>query len=164
MPVVYADERVLMAHEGPLFVVGWSDAPTSVQMEAMAEHGRRCEARTEPLALVNVVFGGVPKFPEEVRVSAAALTRDATLFARSRAHVVMLPGFAGAAVMAFINTFMLLGRPPRPTRVFRALDPAVEWTAQASTPELSPAAIHASVEQVRVRLGERGRTPPAPGT
>ena len=59
---------------------------------------------------------------------------------------------------------MLLGRPPRPTRVFRALDPAVEWTAQASTPELSPAAIHASVEQVRVRLAERGRTPPAPGT
>ena len=160
MVEVYADERVLMAHEGPLFVCGWCDAPTSVQMQAMAEHGRRCESREQPLALVNVVFSGVPRFPEEVRVSAAALTRDATLFARSRAHVVMLPGFAGAAVMAFINTFMLLGRPPRPTRVFRALEPAALWTARASTPELSPASIHATVEQVRVRLAGRPRVTP----
>ncbi|MBK6918287.1 MAG: hypothetical protein IPH07_12905 [Deltaproteobacteria bacterium] len=148
---LYADGRVLMAHDDALFLCAWADAPEMTQMRALGDHGRRVEASHGPLALLNVAFSGVPKFSDEVRACSAAYTRDAALFARSRAHVVLLPGFRGAAVMAFINTFLLVGRPPRPTKVFRAVDPAIEWTARL-LPSHDDAAISAALEQLRGRL------------
>lgn len=146
---LYADERVSMGHDGPLFLCGWADAPTMVQMRALGEHGRRAEAVAGPLALVNIAFGGVPKFSDDVRKISAEFTRDASLFARSRAHVVTIPGFKGVAVMSFINTFLLLGRPPRPTKVFRAVDEAVRWTAGQLSPTGDEAAIHDAIEVLR---------------
>lgn len=148
---LYADARVLMAHDDALFLCAWADAPEMTQMLALGEHGRRLEATHGPLALINVAFSGVPKFSDEVRACSAAYTREAGLFACSRAHVVLIPGFRGAAVMAFINTFLLLGRPPRPTKVFRAVAPAIEWTARL-LPGHDPASIDAALEQLRVRL------------
>lgn len=144
---VYADERALFAHAGGLLLCGWRDAPTMVQMRALAEHGRRVEKERGPLALLNVAFGGVPRFPDDVRNYAAELTRDAGLFQIGRAHVVTIPGFVGAAVGAFINTFMLLGRPPRPTKMFRDIAEAARWladlapTSDAATITLRAAAL-----------------------
>jgi len=146
---LYADERVSMAHVGPLFLCGWADAPTMVQMRALGQYGRQVEAVVGPMSLVNVAFGGVPKFSDEVRKISAEFTRDASLFAHSRAHVVTIPGFKGAAVMSFINTFLLLGRPPRPTKVFRALDEAVRWTAGLLSPAGDEAAMHDAIELLR---------------
>jgi hypothetical protein len=153
---LYADERVAMAHDGALFLRGWSDAPTMVQMRALGEHGRRVEAVVGPMSLINVAFGGVPKFGDDVRKISAEFTRDASLFAGSRAHVVTIPGFKGAAVMSFINTFLLLGRPPRPTKVFRAVDEAVLWTASLLSPPGDVAAMHDAIESLR-----RGLYPPS---
>lgn len=150
MQELYADERLLIAYAHESVICGWRDAPTAVQMRAMAEQGRRMADAHGPVALVNVAFSGVPRFSDEVRSLAAEYTRDATLFARSRAHVVMIAGFRGAAVMAFINTFLLLGRPPRPTKVFRAIAPAIAFTAQHVTN--SEADLAAAIEEVRWRI------------
>lgn len=152
---LFADDRLVIVHADEVMVCGWRDAPTPIQMRAMEEHGRAA-ARRGSVALVNVAFSGVPKFSDEVRELAAAYTRDATLFARSRAHVVMIPGFKGAAVMAFINTFVLLGRPPRPTKVFRAIAPATVFTAQHLSPTHDAATVAALVEDARARLGLPG--------
>jgi hypothetical protein len=149
---LYADDRALMAHDGELFVCGWREAPGLDQMRALGEYGRRTEAAHGPLALLNVAFGGVPKFTDEVRKISADYTRDASLFVRSRAHVVTIPGFKGIAVMSFINTFMLLGRPPRPTKVFRGLDEAIAWTVTMLGSSRDASVIRGSVDEVQRRL------------
>lgn len=152
---VYSDERALFVHASDLFLCGWRDAPTMVQMRALAEHGARTEKEHGPLALINVAFGGVPTFPDDVRTYAAELTRDAALFQTCRAHVVTIPGFVGAAVGAFINTFMLLGRPPRPTKMFRAVDEAARWVSP-QVARRDPQTIVALVAGLRERLYPAG--------
>lgn len=147
---LFADERLLVAYAPEVVICGWRDAPTEVQMRAMAEHGRRIEQAHGPAALLNIAFSGVPKFSDEVRSLATQYTRDPTLFARCRAHVVIIGGFRGAAVMAFINTFLLLGHPPRPTKVFRAIPPAIDFVAQHVS--LGDAELAAAVEDVRWRI------------
>ena len=81
------------------------------------------------MAFLNVVFAGVPNFPEPVREAGARLTKD-PLFSLGRAHVVLMPGFLGVAVTSFINTFVLLGRPPFPTKIFHALPQATVWLCE----------------------------------
>lgn len=152
---LYADDRALMGHDGDVFVCGWNDAPTLVQMRALGEHGRRTESAHGPLALLNVAFGGVPKFTDEVRKISAEYTRDASLFVRARAHVVTIPGFVGVAVMAFINTFTLLGRPPRPTKVFRELDAGIQWILPTLGPVHDAASIRATVATVERGIQRR---------
>src|SRR5262245_17142268 len=129
MPLVteLADERAIFAHDADLFVCVWRDAPTGKHMTALGEIGQRVEAATGPLALLNVAIAGTPSFDDDVRKMAVAYTRDAGRFSRARAHVVTMSGLAGVAVLAFINTFLLLGRPPRPTKVFRTTDDAIRW-------------------------------------
>lgn len=130
LATLYTDERVCIAHSGELFFCGWREAPTKAQMLAMQTHGQRIAPDFGPLALVNIAYGGVPKFSDDVRELATQFTRDPSLFPRARAHIVAMPGFRGVAVTAFINTFLLLGRPPSPTKVFSALDPGLVWVAQ----------------------------------
>ncbi|HWB74005.1 MAG TPA: hypothetical protein VG755_03595 [Nannocystaceae bacterium] len=154
---VYADERVLMCHEGALFLCGWSDAPTATQMKALGEHGRRVEAEHGPSSLINIAFGGVPKFSDEVRALAAEATADASRFQRSRAHVVMIGGFTGVAVVAFINTFVLRGKPPRPTKIFRSTDDAIAWTAPHMSPPGDALAIAELVADLKRRLAPQLR-------
>jgi hypothetical protein len=152
---VYADERVMMCHEGALFLCGWSDAPTATQMRALSEHARRVEAACGPSSLINIAFGGVPKFSDDVRALAAEATADPSRFQRSRAHVIMISGLRGIAVVAFVNTFVLRGKPPRPTKIFRSIDDAIAWTApQMSTPG-NPGALRALVDDLRRRLTSR---------
>jgi hypothetical protein len=66
--------------------------------------------------------------------------------------VVTIPGFKGIAVMSFINTFLLLGRPPRPTKVFRSLEDAIAWTAPRLSPVRTVAQVRASVDELHRRL------------
>ena len=118
-------------------------------MTALESEGRRAEAEAGPMAFLNVVFAGVPNFPEPVREAGARLTKD-PLFSLGRAHVVLMPGFLGVAVTSFINTFVLLGRPPFPTKIFHALPQATVWLCEKAG--LQAEEIAAGVETVRKQL------------
>ncbi len=138
-----------ITHAGKLFTCGWTNAPTINDMTALETEGRRAEAEAGPMALLNVVFAGVPNFPEPVRAAGARLTRD-PLFALGRAHVVLMPGFLGVAVTSFINTFILLGRSPFPTKIFHSLPKSTAWLCE--TAGLQAEEIAAAVETVRKQL------------
>jgi hypothetical protein len=154
-----ADDRTIFAHEGVLFVCVWRGAPTAPHMKALGEIGRRVEAQAGPLALLNVAIGGVPTFDDEVRKTAVAYTRDAGLFGCARAHVIEMTGFTGVAVLAFVNTFLLLGRPPRPTKVFRATGEAVRWLAPFLPPPWTAERVQATLAEARARLGDAPAPP-----
>lgn len=148
-PIVFSNDRMAITHAGKLLTCGWTNAPTMVEMNALESEGRRASAEAGPMAFLNVVFAGVPNFPEPVRAAGARLTRD-PLFALGRAHVVLMPGFLGVAVTSFINTFVLLGRPPFPTKIFHALPQATVWLCEKAS--LQPEEIAAGVETVRKQL------------
>ncbi|MGH1346040.1 MAG: hypothetical protein ACRBN8_31035 [Nannocystales bacterium] len=124
---LFRDERVTFFGLDHLFVAVWDGAPQLSQMEAMAEHGRAFESSHGPAALVNIAADGTPSFSDDVRRISVELTRDPMLFQVARAHVILMTGFAGIAVRSFINTFLLLGRPPRPTRMLASIEEAAAW-------------------------------------
>jgi len=127
---VYTDERVVVSVCDDLLIAVWLDAPTIVQMEAFATHGRALERELQHGAVLsNLAVSGTPKFDERVRRLAAELTADPALFRIARSHTVLVGGMRGVAIRAFVQTFILLGRPPRPTKVFSAVEQAATWIA-----------------------------------
>jgi len=127
---VYADERVVLNVCDELLIAVWLDAPTVVQMQAFATHGRALERELPGGAVLsNLAVSGTPKFDDRVRRLAAELTADAELFRIARAHTVLVGGLRGVAVRAFVQTFVLLGRPPRPTKVFSSVEDVGVWIA-----------------------------------
>lgn len=146
---LFRDERVVFYGLDQLFVAVWSDAPELSQMQAMAEHGRAFESAHGPAALVNIAADGKPSFSDDVRRIAVELTRDPTLFQLARAHVILMTGFAGIAVRSFINTFLLLGKPPRPTRMLASIDDASAWLpAFLPTDRWTPETISDAVQRL----------------
>lgn len=129
-PPLFRDERVSFYGFDQLFVAVWDDAPQLEQMLRLGEHGRAFESEHGPVGLLNIAAAGRPRFSDDVRKIAADYTRDGTLFQSARAHVILMTGFAGVAVRAFVNTFLLLGNPPVPTRMFSSLESATEWLPQ----------------------------------
>lgn len=118
-------------------------------MQAMRDHGRAFESAHGPLGLMNVAADGRPSFSDDVRRIAVELTRDPMLFQLARAHVILMTGFVGVAVRSFINTFLLLGKPPRPTRMLASVEDAAPWL-QAFLPEgaWTPEAMAESVKNL----------------
>lgn len=146
---LFRHERVVFYGLDRVFVAVWNDAPELSQMLAMAEHGRAFESAHGPAALVNIAADGKPSFSDDVRRIAVELTRDATLFQLARAHVVLMTGFTGIAVRSFINTFLLLGKPPRPTRMLASIDDASAWLpAFLPTDSWTPEALADAVQRL----------------
>ncbi len=128
---VYADDRVFMFSCCELFLAVWFNAPTPVQMEAFAKYGWAHErALPNGGLLSNLAVRGTPTFDEQVRRQAAELTADPELFRIARSHTILMDGLKGVAVRAFVQTFLLLGRPPRPTKVFDTVEHGAEWMAE----------------------------------
>lgn len=59
---------------------------------------------------------------------------DENVFELGTAHVILLPGLAGTAVRAFIQTIVLVSRSKSPNKVFRRIEDSVAWL----TPILAP--------------------------
>jgi hypothetical protein len=64
-----------------------------------------------------------------VRTALVRLNADPTTFSLGSARVLLLPGLAGVAVRAFLNTVKLLSRPVRPQQVFGNIRDAATWLA-----------------------------------
>ncbi len=156
-PLFEDDRAAFFAKEG-LFVAVWHDAPRMKQMRALGETGNRWESEHGSTALMNIAADGVPKFPEDVRAIATEYTRDPDLFQVARAHVVLMSGFAGIAVRAFINTFLLLGNPPRPTRMLSSVDAAAQFLAPHMPARWDAAAVESAAREA-MQAYEAGSVP-----
>ncbi|MEM1415478.1 MAG: hypothetical protein AAGH15_11280 [Myxococcota bacterium] len=139
--------ELLVAHEEPCLrvvharnvqVAVWRDAPTVERLDAMCRAtGALNERVPGQSALLNLISGGRPSFPSELRQAAVERSASA-VHPQGVAHVILLPGLIGADVRAFLGTIIALSRPPDPTRVFGALGDAVGWMAGQLTASMAP--------------------------
>lgn len=147
-----------------LFLCRWVDAPLLPQMNEMERVARAYEAQQPTgCSLANVVVDGTPVFSNEVRRRSTELTGDPTLFDGFRAHVVLLGGLRSLAVRSFINTFLLLGKPPRPSRALSSIPEAVDWMLPQLQTGWSREELVATLEYVRDAAGPDAEIQPAPG-
>jgi len=128
--VFYEDERLRVVGTGAVLFGVWRDAPQMAQMRSLARAGelhRDALPAGDKQAYINVVLDGTPNFSDEVRAEAALLARRAAGWRSATAHVVLVSGLRGLTVRTFMSTFLLLGRPAVPTKVFSAMEPAARW-------------------------------------
>jgi hypothetical protein len=124
----FEDARCLIHRERNIAFVGWRDAPRVEQIREWHRVGRAI-AKDFPGegACVDIVLRGKPDFDDAMRKEAERLARDPQIFERGFAHVLLIPGLAGAAVRAFINTVLIVARPPAPAKVSADVASAVAW-------------------------------------
>ena len=136
--IVIASEQVTLTRLRNVCIAVWRHTPVAGQIKAVHRLADELEARyPRKTALANVVIGGRPSFPEEVRKEALALMGADGLFNLGTAHVILIDSFGGATTRAFLSSLILLARPKEPNKVFAHLDPALTWLAQSlmRTPE-----------------------------
>jgi hypothetical protein len=128
--VLHEDATLRIETRDDLMVVVWRDAPTGPQMLAF-ENAAREHARSWPkgTACANVVVSGTPRFTDEVRTSAARMSRDRTLLSLGVAHVVLVGGLRGTAARAFLGGIVLIAGLSRRAQVFGEIDPSAAWLA-----------------------------------
>jgi hypothetical protein len=125
---LYTDPILQISSHQNLLVIAWSDAPN-------ADHMRECGRVARALArkynggigLLDLILSGTPSFSNEVREEAVKLNRDPALFRLGIADTVLVSGFVGVAVRAFLATVALLARSSVPNRVLGSVAEAEEW-------------------------------------
>jgi hypothetical protein len=128
---LFASPQVEVIASRNLAVVVWRDTPTLEVLREITRAGRTL-AKQQPngSGLINLFVSGTPRFSEDVRAEVVKIARDATLYPLGIARVFLLPGLAGVAVRAFLNTVTLVAGPSsRPLRAFTKLEEAAAWLA-----------------------------------
>jgi hypothetical protein len=111
----------------------WSSAPTIAQVRAFARAGTAVTRRhPRGAGLINLALRGRASFSEEVREELVKLMKQG-LFRLGAAHIVLVGGFTGTAVRAFMSTMILLSRPAVPHKVFGDPKAAAAWLAPLLT-------------------------------
>ena len=128
--ILVDDDTALITIARNVAVCGWRNAPRVEHVRTWHRAGREI-ARAFPGvgASVDIVVRGTPHFTDDVRKAAEEMARDTHVFDLGIAHAVLIPGFAGTAVRAFIGTVLLISRPATPTKVMGDLGQAVAWLA-----------------------------------
>jgi hypothetical protein len=112
-------------------VAAWTDAPEVEQLRVVRRLGLEAEReRPNATAYLNGIVRGGNRFPAEVRAEMEVNARDANLFTRGVAHVVLLPGWLGSTARAIARGAIAVGRPPVTNLVFAAAPPAAKWLAE----------------------------------
>lgn len=123
--VLYQDSTFRMAHYGCVVGAAWLDAPHASQMGMFAMHARRVSAMHEGSFLFNIIVDGTPSFDPKVREEAARLTAEG-VNRRGAGHLILVEGFRGAAVRAFLSSLLVINRPKTPTVVVADIPAAVK--------------------------------------
>jgi hypothetical protein len=129
---LHRDPTFAIAQLGPVMFAAWHEAPTGAQMRVLEACSRSMTDRHPTgTAFIDMIVRGRPTFSSEVRDAVVALTRDPTLFPLGTAHVVLLGGFAGATIRAFLGTALLVAKAASPVRVFGDLAGVPAWLGPA---------------------------------
>ena len=148
----FEDAVVQVVAAGDVIVAVWRDAPTTTQIETLAQItaklGRRSSGRC---GMVDVLLGPPPSFVDFTR---SATTRFAQALAPARsgvAHVVLASGPHGVAAREFLGGLLMQTRPSTPTRIFERITRAADWLA-ANLPGTTPQSILGIVEPMLARV------------
>jgi hypothetical protein len=128
--ILVDDEVALITITRNVAICGWRNAPRLEHVRMWHRAGKEI-ARAHPGvgACVDIVVRGTPLFTDDVRKAAEEMAGDRHVFDLGVVHAVLIPGFAGTAVRAFIGTVLLVSRPATPTKVMGDLGQAVTWLA-----------------------------------
>lgn len=130
LEIVHRDATLRIVTSRNLQVNVWTNAPSLEQMRVFGRTGATL-ARQHPhgAGLLNVILPGTPSFSEPVRAEVVKLMKQATLYSLGAAHLILVGGFTGTAVRAFMSTAILISNPSRPNKVFGAPEDAAAWLA-----------------------------------
>lgn len=130
-PEVRRDEpNLLVLQERNLLVWVWTETPLLEQMRWLAgELDRIAHEHPAGTGLLDIILSGTPRFSDGVRNEVTRLSGNPRYSKLGVAHVALLPGLSGTAVRAFLQTVMLVARPPQPTKVFGDREVASQWLA-----------------------------------
>jgi hypothetical protein len=123
-------DEILHLVAGPrIIVAAWRDAPTMVHMKPLWDLNAAIRRRLgdDHVAYANVVLSGTPLFSSEVREEVTALSRDYGSRGIAQANLILLEGFAGTAVRAFLSTMNLIARTKAPVKVFGTREETEHW-------------------------------------
>ena len=125
----YRDDIVHMVLGRRLIVCAWRDAPSMTQVKALRRINVDARRRLgdDGVAYCNVVISGTPVFASEVRDEITAISRDFGKRGVAQAHLILMEGFAGTAVRAFLSTVNLIARPSVPNKVSGDRREVEEW-------------------------------------
>jgi hypothetical protein len=131
---IHVDDESVMGKCRNLGLVGWRAAPGVEHVRRWRSLGHSLDAANPGgSACIDLVLSGTPKISEEVRREAEQFASDPRVFRRGIAHIIELPGLAGAAVRAFISTVILVARPPAPAKAFGDIKTASTWLVSKLT-------------------------------
>jgi hypothetical protein len=140
--VLHDEPKFGLAARRNLIVALWRDAPRVEWFRAIREVAwPHASGVPEGGGWINLIVSGTPRFSDEARREAAEVSKRDDLYTRGTAHVVTLPGLAGAATRAFLGTIFLLARSKTPTKVFATTADASQWLAPLLGAQWTPGEI-----------------------
>lgn len=151
LETVHQDATLRIVTSRNVQVNVWTSAPTLEQMRVFGRTGAAL-ARQHPrgTGLLNVILPGTPSFSEPVRAEVVRMMKQPALYALGAAHLILVGGFTGTAVRAFMSTAILISHPSRPNKVFGAPEDTAAWLA----PLLSRGAEPWTREQIVALAGQ----------
>jgi hypothetical protein len=125
----FENETARIAIERNVVVAVWMQEPrVPAELREMERAGKKAALRYKgQSALFNVIISGRPSFSEEVRTEVNRITSDDTLFTAATAHVILVEGFVGSAVRAFLATALVVSRTKTPNKTFGDVSLAAKW-------------------------------------
>lgn len=130
--LAFENETARIAIERNVVVAAWFTEPrVPLELREMERAGKKVSSKYKgKSALFNVILSGKPSFSEEVRSEVNRITSDDTLFTAATAHVILVEGFVGSAVRAFLATALVVSRTKTPNRTFNDVDLAAKWVKE----------------------------------
>ena len=128
MAVFFENETARISVDRNVVVAAWFQEPrVPKELREMERAGKKVSSKYKDGALFNVIISGKPSFSEEVRNEVNRITSDDTLFTAATAHVILVEGFIGSAVRAFLATALMVSRTKTPNKTFGDVASAVKW-------------------------------------
>lgn len=155
LEVIHSDAALSVVIARNVQVNTWTDAPT-VEHLRMLSRTSTALSRKNPrgAALINLMVRGTPSFTQEVRDETVKALKQ-NYFRLGTAHIILLGGFSGTAVRAFMSTATLIARPQDPHKVFSEPEAAAAWLAPLllqGAEAWSPVALVTLVKQSLARV------------
>lgn len=149
LQVVHSTPSLRLSTSRNLLIGEWRETPVVEDVAAIERGSRSLNRQYAGCGILNLVLRGTPRFTDDVRAALVRLNADPTAFALGSARVLLIPGLAGVAVRAFLNTVQLVSRPTRPVQVFGDPRVAAAWLA----PKIALPGVRWSHEEIDALVG-----------
>ena len=127
--IFFENETARISIDRNVVVAAWFQEPrVPKELREMERAGKKVSSKHKSGGvLFNVILSGKPSFSEEVRTEVNRITSDDTLYTAATAHVILVEGFIGSAVRAFLATALVVSRTKTPNKTFTDVASAAKW-------------------------------------